>query len=97
VPARQLQQRTAPPCEALLAAGVHPVLARVYAARNLLDPAQLTLRLDRLDFIALLTQQVELKDLTSQERASVDGSLLTLRTFGGLFDEFAFWFPIVTP
>jgi alkyl sulfatase BDS1-like metallo-beta-lactamase superfamily hydrolase len=60
------------------------------------DP-DVALRLSRLDFIALLTEQVELAELRAEQRASVEGSLLTLRTFGGLFDDFAFWFPIVTP
>jgi alkyl sulfatase BDS1-like metallo-beta-lactamase superfamily hydrolase len=45
----------------------------------------------------MLSQKVELPDLVSEDRAAVDGSLLKLRRFGQLFDEFEFWFPIVTP
>jgi len=56
-----------------------------------------TLAMARPDFIALLSGRVELSDLTDADRASVDGSLLKLRRFGQLFDEFEFWFPIVTP
>ena len=56
-----------------------------------------SLDLARLDFIALLSGEAELPALVDAERATVDGSLLTLRRFGGLFDEFGFWFPIVTP
>lgn len=51
----------------------------------------------RLDFIALLSGDAALPELVDAERAAVDGSLLSLRTFGQLFDEFGFWFPIVTP
>lgn len=60
------------------------------------DP-NVTLAMSRLDFIAMLTKQVEMTELISEDRATVDGNLLKLRRFGQLFDEFAFWFPIVTP
>jgi alkyl sulfatase BDS1-like metallo-beta-lactamase superfamily hydrolase len=45
----------------------------------------------------MLGGQVELKELMDQDRAEVDGSLMALRTFGGLFDAFDPAFPIVTP
>ena len=64
--------------------------------RSAAEP-DVSLALARLDFIALLSKRVELSDLTDAGRASVDGSLLKLRRFGQLFDEFEFWFPIVTP
>jgi len=64
--------------------------------RSAAEP-DVTLTMARLDFIGLLSKRAKLSDLTDSGRASVDGSLLKLRRFGQLFDEFEFWFPIVTP
>ena len=68
-----------------------------YRADRVPDDPDVTLALSRPDFIKMLSQEVELPDLVKADRASVDGSLLKLRRFGQLFDEFEFWFPIVTP
>lgn len=62
------------------------------------DPdADLSLSLTRADFVAMLGGQVTGASLIKDGRMSLDGNPLTLRTFGGLFDRFEFWFPIVTP
>jgi alkyl sulfatase BDS1-like metallo-beta-lactamase superfamily hydrolase len=68
-----------------------------YRVDRAASEADVTLRMARMDFVAMLSKRVELPDLIDAERASVDGSLLKLRRFGQLFDEFEFWFPIITP
>ena len=45
---KQVRRRPAADSQALAAAGLHPVLARAYAARGLLDPGDLDLSLGRL-------------------------------------------------
>ncbi|MDZ7826062.1 MAG: alkyl sulfatase C-terminal domain-containing protein [Gammaproteobacteria bacterium] len=61
------------------------------------EDADVSLSLTRIDFIRMLGGQVEMKDLMADDRAEVDGSLMALRSFGGLFDRFDPAFPIVTP
>jgi alkyl sulfatase BDS1-like metallo-beta-lactamase superfamily hydrolase len=68
-----------------------------YRTDRVPEEPDVALAMARMDFIAMLSKQAELPDLIDAERATVDGSLLTLRRFGQLFDEFEFWFPIVTP
>lgn len=68
-----------------------------YRADARAEDADLGLTLTRIDFIRLLNQTVTLRELLADDRVEVEGNPITLATFAGLFDEFEFWFPIVTP
>jgi alkyl sulfatase BDS1-like metallo-beta-lactamase superfamily hydrolase len=68
-----------------------------YRTDRVADDADASIRVARPDFVALLGQQVTGPELIADDRMAIDGNPLALRTFGGLFDQFEFWFPIVTP
>jgi alkyl sulfatase BDS1-like metallo-beta-lactamase superfamily hydrolase len=61
------------------------------------EEANVSLALPKAAFLALLAGERQLPGLVADGLAEVDGNPLALRTFGGLFDRFEFWFPIVTP
>jgi alkyl sulfatase BDS1-like metallo-beta-lactamase superfamily hydrolase len=61
------------------------------------EDADASLAVARIDFIRMLGQQVTGAELLADGRMTLDGNPLALRRFGGLFDQFEFWFPIVTP
>ena len=68
-----------------------------YRVDSRAEEADLGLTLSRIDFIRLLNEEVKLRELVLDDRASIEGNPLGLATFAGLFDDFEFWFPIVTP
>ncbi|MEE4360732.1 MAG: alkyl sulfatase dimerization domain-containing protein [Pseudomonadales bacterium] len=68
-----------------------------YRVDRLAADADVALRLPRPAFMALLAGERQLPGLLADGVAELDGNPLALRTFGGLFDRFEFWFPIVTP
>ena len=61
------------------------------------EEANVGLALPKAAFLALLAGERQLSGLVADGLAEVEGNPLALRTFGGLFDRFEFWFPIVTP
>jgi alkyl sulfatase BDS1-like metallo-beta-lactamase superfamily hydrolase len=68
-----------------------------YRADSLAEEADISLVISRPDFIGLLSRTVTLRGLIGEDRVAVEGNPLTFATFAGLFDQFEFWFPIVTP
>lgn len=69
---------------------------RYYASREVEDPT-LLLRIDRADFMGVLSGQLSLPKLLREDRASLGGGLLSLARFGALFDRFTPDFEIVRP
>lgn len=69
---------------------------RYHASRHVADPT-MVLRIDRPDFVGVLSGAVSLPKLLLKDRASLDGGLLALRHFGSLFQRFPPGFEIVEP
>jgi len=61
------------------------------------ETADVTIHLARTDLNKIMLKQVSFQTLMKQKKIKVDGSLLTLRKFMGLQDEFEYWFNIVKP
>ena len=69
---------------------------RYHADRHADDPT-IKLRIDRSDFVEVLSGTAKLPKLLRQDRANLDGGLIALARFGGLFERFTPDFEIVTP
>jgi alkyl sulfatase BDS1-like metallo-beta-lactamase superfamily hydrolase len=69
---------------------------RYHADRHADDPT-IKLRIDRSDFVEVLSGNEKLPKLLRQDRADLDGGLIALARFGGLFERFTPDFEIVTP
>lgn len=69
---------------------------RYHAGRRTEDPT-IVLRIDRSDFVGVLSGQTKLPKLLLQDRASLDGGLIALARFGNLFERFSPDFEIVKP
>ncbi len=69
---------------------------RYYKDRRVNDPT-LALRISRTDFVALLSGAVSFPKLLRDDRAELDGGLIALARFGGLFERPAPDFEIVKP
>jgi len=69
---------------------------RYHAGRHAEDPT-IVLRIDRSDFVGVLSGQTKLPKLLLQDRASLDGGLIALARFGNLFERFSPDFEIVKP
>ena len=69
---------------------------RYNADRRAVDPT-IVLRIDRSDFIQVLSGTAKLPRLLLQDRATLDGGLIALARFGGLFERFTPDFEIVKP
>jgi len=69
---------------------------RYYPSRRVEDPT-LLLRIDRRDFIGVLSGALKLPKLLRQDRAELEGGLIALAKFGGLFERPEPDFEIVKP
>lgn len=69
---------------------------RYHAGRRTADPT-IVLRIDRSDFVGVLSGRTKLPKLLLQKRASLEGGLIALARFGGLFERFSPTFEIVMP
>lgn len=69
---------------------------RYYPGRRVDDPT-FALRIDRGDFVAVLQGTKELPKLLREDRAELDGGLIALARFGGLFERATPDFPIIEP
>jgi alkyl sulfatase BDS1-like metallo-beta-lactamase superfamily hydrolase len=69
---------------------------RYHEGRRAADPT-IVLRIDRSDFVAVLSGRTKLPKLLLQNRASLEGGLIALARFGGLFERFSPTFEIVMP
>ena len=69
---------------------------RYHAERHTDDPT-IALRIDRSDFVEVLSGTAKLPKLLRQDRATLDGGLIALARFGGLFERFTPDFEIVAP
>jgi alkyl sulfatase BDS1-like metallo-beta-lactamase superfamily hydrolase len=69
---------------------------RYYKDRRVEDPT-ISLRISRRDFVALLSGAVSFPKLLRDDRAELDGGLIALARFGGLFERAAPDFEIVKP
>jgi alkyl sulfatase BDS1-like metallo-beta-lactamase superfamily hydrolase len=69
---------------------------RYHADRHVEDPT-IALRIDRSDFVGVLSGQAKLPKLLRQDRATLDGGLIALARFGSLFERFSPDFEIVEP
>jgi alkyl sulfatase BDS1-like metallo-beta-lactamase superfamily hydrolase len=69
---------------------------RYHAGRRVDDPTIL-LRIDRSDFVGVLSGTAKLPKLIREDRATLEGGLLSLVRFGGLFERFSPSFEIVEP
>jgi alkyl sulfatase BDS1-like metallo-beta-lactamase superfamily hydrolase len=69
---------------------------RYYRDRRAEDPT-ISLRISRMDFVGVLTGTESLPKLLLQDRANLDGGLIALARFGGLFERFSPDFEIVKP
>lgn len=68
-----------------------------YSAGKATEPADSTITLDQPTLFAINGGKLKLADAVQQKKAKVDGDTNKLHEFVGLFDNFEFWFPIVTP
>jgi len=69
---------------------------RYYENRRVKDPT-IALRISRADFVGVLSGAASLPKLLRQERATLDGGLIALARFGGLFERAEPNFKIVEP
>ena len=69
---------------------------RYYENRRVDDPT-ISLRISRRDFVALLSGAVSFPKLLRDDRAELEGGLIALARFGGLFERAAPDFEIVKP
>ena len=67
-----------------------------HAGRRAADPT-IVLRIDRSDFVGVLSGRTKLPKLLLQKRASLEGGLIAIARFGGLFERFTPTFEIVMP
>lgn len=69
---------------------------RYHADRHASDPT-IVLRIDRSDFVGVLSGTIKLPKLIRQNRATMEGGLIALVRFGGLFERASPTFEIVMP
>jgi alkyl sulfatase BDS1-like metallo-beta-lactamase superfamily hydrolase len=69
---------------------------RYYAGRRAEDPT-IVLRTSRANFVGVLSGTVSLPTLLLKDEASLDGGLIALARFGGLFERYSPAFEIVKP
>ena len=69
---------------------------RYYPERHADDPT-IVLRIDRSDFVDVLSGETKLPKLLRQDRAALEGGLIALARFGSLFERFSPDFEIVMP
>jgi alkyl sulfatase BDS1-like metallo-beta-lactamase superfamily hydrolase len=69
---------------------------RYYPSRRIEDPT-IALRIERRDFVGVLSGALKLPKLLREDRAELDGGLISLARFGGLFERFSPDFEIVKP